>query len=32
MIEALNGWIKEGLCLDFGLKTAEDVPRLLEKV
>ena len=31
IIEALNGWIKEELCLDFGLETAEDVPKLLEE-
>ncbi len=30
-IEALNGWIKEELYLDFGLETAEDVPALLEE-
>ena len=30
-IEALNGWIKEELYLDFGLDTAEDVPALLDK-
>ena len=31
IIEALNGWIKEELCLDFGLETAEDVPKLLDE-
>ena len=31
IIEALNGWIKEELYLDFGLETAEDVPGLLEE-
>ena len=31
IIEALNGWIKEELYLDFGLATAEDVPRLLDE-
>ena len=31
IIEALNGWIKEDLCLDFGLETAEDVPKLLDE-
>ena len=30
IIEALNGWIKEELYLDFGLRTAKDVPKLLE--
>ncbi len=30
IIEALNGWIKEELYLDFGLETAEDVPKLLD--
>ena len=29
IIEALNGWIKEELFLDFNLSTAEDVPSLL---
>jgi len=27
----LNGWIKEELYLDFGLETAEDVPKLLDE-
>ena len=31
IIEALNGWIKEELYLDFGLETAEDVPSLLDE-
>ena len=31
IIEALNGWIKEELYLDFGLESAEDVPRLLDE-
>ena len=31
IIEALNGWIKEELYLDFGLATAEDVPKLLDE-
>ena len=31
IIEALNGWIKEELYLDFGLETAEDVPELLDE-
>ena len=31
IIEALNGWIKEELCLDFGLETAEHVPKLLDE-
>ena len=30
IIEALNGWIKEELFLDFGLATAVDVPKLLD--
>ena len=29
--EALNGWIKEELYLDFGLETVEDVPKLLDE-
>lgn len=29
IIEALNGWIKEELILDYNLATAEDVPSLL---
>ena len=31
IIEALNGWIKEELYLDFSLETAEDVPGLLNE-
>ena len=31
IIEALNGWMKEELYLDFGLATAEDVPSLLDE-
>ena len=31
IIEALNGWIKEELYLDFGLETVEDVPKLLDE-
>ena len=31
IIEALNGWIKEELYLDFALETAEDVPKLLDE-
>ncbi len=31
IIEALNGWIKEELYLDFGLESAEDVPKLLDE-
>ena len=31
IMEALNGWIKEELCLDFGLESAEDVPKLLDE-
>jgi transposase InsO family protein len=31
IMEALNGWIKEELYLDFGLETAEDVPKLLDE-
>ena len=31
IIEALNGWIKEELYLDFSLETAEDVPKLLDE-
>ena len=31
IIEALNGWIKEELYLDFGLVTPEDVPKLLDE-
>ena len=30
IIEALNGWIKEELFLDFGLAAAVDVPKLLD--
>jgi len=31
IIEAINGWIKEELFLDFGLATAKDVPKLLDE-
>ena len=31
IMEALNGWMKEELYLDFGLATADDVPLLLEQ-
>ena len=31
IIEALNGWMKEELYLDFGLADTEDVPALLEE-
>ena len=31
IIEALNGWMKEELYLDFGLAATEDVPLLLDK-
>ena len=31
IIEAINGWIKEELFLDFGLATAKNVPELLDK-
>ena len=31
IIEALNGWMKEELYLDFDLATAENVPALLDK-
>lgn len=31
IIEALNGWIKEELYLDFGLTSTEAVPALLDK-
>lgn len=31
IIEAINGWIKEELFLDFGLATARNVPKLLEE-
>ena len=31
IIEALNGWMKEELYLDFGLAEAENVPSLLER-
>jgi transposase InsO family protein len=30
IIEALNGWIKEELYLEYGLKDADDVPALLD--
>lgn len=31
IIEALNGWMKEELFLDFNFATAEDVPKLLDE-
>ena len=31
IMEAINGWIKEELYLDFGLETAENVPKLLDE-
>ena len=31
IIEALNGWIKEELYLDFGLDTVQNVPKLLDE-
>ena len=31
IMEAINGWIKEELFLDFGLATAKDVPKLLNE-
>ena len=31
IIEALNGWMKEELYLDFGLATTEDVQSLLDE-
>ena len=31
IIEALNGWIKEELYLDFNLGSTEDVPALLDQ-
>ena len=31
VIEALNGWIKNELYLDFDLSHAQNVPRLLEQ-
>jgi transposase InsO family protein len=31
IIEALNGWIKDELYVDFGLKTTNDVPGVLNK-
>ena len=31
IIEALNGWMKEELYLDFGLSEAENLPALLNK-
>ena len=31
IIEALNGWIKEELYLDFGLADADNVPDLLNR-
>ena len=31
IIEALNGWIKAELRLDFGLETTDNVPKLLDE-
>ena len=31
IIEELNGWIKAELRLDFGLETADNVPKLLDE-
>ena len=31
IIEALNGWMKDELYLDFGLGLAQDVPALLDR-
>ena len=31
VIEALNGWIKEELVVDFGLQDAKDIPTLLNE-
>ena len=31
IIEALNGWIKEELFVDFGLATSRNVPALLNE-
>lgn len=31
IIEAINGWAKEELFLDFGLATAKDVSKLLDE-
>ena len=31
IIEALNGWMKEELAVDFGLADTEDVPALLNR-
>ena len=31
VIEALNGWIKEELVVDFGLQDAKDIPKLLNE-
>ena len=31
IIEALNGWMKEELAVDFGLDDAEDLPALLDR-
>lgn len=30
IIEALNGWMKDELYLDFGLATSRDIPALLD--
>ena len=30
VIEAINGWIKEEVFLDFGLATAKDVPKMFD--
>ena len=30
-MEAMNGWVKEDLFLDFGLATARNVPKLLDE-
>ena len=29
IIEAINGWIKEELYIDFGLYRSQDIPRLI---
>ena len=31
IIEALNGWMKQELLIDFGLAETDDVPALLER-
>ena len=31
VIEALNGWIKEELAVDFGLQEAKDISKLLNE-